>query len=69
MRTCLCHGFTTKMLISMHIHAFGSAPFLFAQTVITLTDNGFITELVAAQLICVFVFAYAKTGFLMARLI
>ena len=44
MRTSLCHGFTTKMLISMHIHAFGSAPFLFAQTVITLTDNGFITE-------------------------
>ena len=27
-----------------HAHsAFGSAPFLFAQTVITLTDNGFIT--------------------------
>ena len=44
MRTSLCHGFITKMLINMHIHAFGSAPFLFAQTVITLTDNGFITE-------------------------
>ena len=28
-----------------HAHsAFGSAPFFFAQTVITLTDNGFITE-------------------------
>ena len=26
------------LLISMHIHAFGSAPFLFAQTVITLTE-------------------------------
>ena len=44
MRTILCHGFTTKMIISMHIHAFGSAPFLFAQTVIRLADNGFITE-------------------------
>ena len=43
MRTSLCHGFKTKMLISMHIHAFVSAPFLFAKTVITLTDNGFIT--------------------------
>ena len=41
----VCHGFTTKVLISMHIRAFGSAPFLFAQTVnIKLTDNGFITE-------------------------
>ena len=39
----VCHGFTTKVLISMHIRACGSAPF-FAQTVITLTDNGFITE-------------------------
>ena len=34
-----------NVLISMHIRAFGSAPFLFAQTVnIKLTDNGFITE-------------------------
>ena len=37
-------GSQQKVLISMHIRAFGSAPFLFAQTVIKLTDNGFITE-------------------------
>ena len=44
MKTSLCHGFTTKALISMdvisiHIHAFGSAPFLFAETVIMLADR------------------------------
>ena len=41
---CLCHGFTTKTTNQLHIHAFGSAPFLFDQMVITLTDNGLITE-------------------------
>ena len=40
----VCHGFTTKVLINLHIRVFGSAPFFFAQTVIKLTDNGFITE-------------------------
>ena len=39
METSLCHGFTTKALISIHIHAFGSAPFLFAETVIMLADR------------------------------